>query len=77
MDPYLYLLFRRFIVFADEWCTYALLIYLYYHQQERRNWILVPIVVMAVVFNLTGYYYLSLLEEALDIYERQKIECWF
>ena len=66
---YNYLIFRRVMIFFDEWLSYALLVYLYYHQRENNKLLLGIIVVLVWIFNLVGYYYLGLLEEKHRIYE--------
>jgi hypothetical protein len=69
---YNYLMFRRLIIFLDEWFSYVTLIYLYYHLQERNKSFMITIIVMMLLFNLTGYYYLGLLEDKYGIYNCAK-----
>lgn len=71
---YDYLIFRRIVIFLDEWLSYLLLVYLYYHQRENNKLLLGFILTLVWVFNLVGYYYLGLLEEKYSIYESTK--CW-
>ena len=64
-----YLLFRRLVIFADEWLSYALLLAIYYYWGERDPAVLGPIIALTVCFNLTGYYYLHLLEMRFQLYD--------
>lgn len=65
---YNYLIFRRGIIFLDEWLSYLLLIYLYYFQNEQNPLILTIVILLMIIFNINGYYHLGLLEHKFGIY---------
>lgn len=67
---YQYLMFRRTTVFLDEWLSYLVLIYIYYHRSEKKTAVLGLIVACIVTFNLVGYYYLGRLEDKYGIYDK-------
>ena len=72
IEDYYYLMFRRSVIFLDEWFSYMLLLYLYYHRGERNGIIVGIIVGLVFLFNMTGYYYLGLLEERFRVYEESQ-----
>ena len=76
MEDYRYLMFRRMVVFMDEWLSYLLLLYLYYHLREKNKMLLGIIITMMMAFNLTGYYYLELLETRYRLYESPPQGCY-
>jgi hypothetical protein len=66
MPPLDYVLWRREYVFRDQWSSYLVLLLLYYGVSERALWIMLPLLGCIVAFNVTGYYYLALLESRYD-----------
>lgn len=66
---YNYLAFRRSIIFADEWLSYLLLVWIHYVWCENNWLILWIIIILTIVFNFTGYYYLHRLELSFRLYE--------
>lgn len=68
-NDYSYLKFRRMVIFFDEWLTYGLLSYLWYHQEETNPAIMGTVTAFAAAFNLAGYYHLDKLERKFNIVE--------
>jgi hypothetical protein len=57
-----YLSFRHTMVSLDTWLFVALLAWMIYIRGERSLIIIIPATIIGIIFNLTGYYYLHLLE---------------
>lgn len=65
-----HLLGRRVFVFADEWLTYAMLLYLYFQEEYL---LIAGIAPFAIAFNAYGYWGLWRLRKRYGLQDRELI----